>query len=138
MTSKDSSLENHQLETELASIQQFITKLKNDLDSAGFLPNKVVTEGIQKSKNLLDSAIESMSQNELVSSLRASKVAWIHAFFARSIFDAEMTEQYLGEQNFLELKKETHGNWREFVESELADLEEEIIQLREEIKGTAK
>ena len=135
MSSKESRLENNQLRTELASIQQFVTRLKDDLDSAGFLPNNVVAEGITKSRAILESAIDSMARNELVTSLRASKVAWLHALFARMIFDAEMTEQYLGEKNFLELKDQPDSHWREFVESELASLEEEIIALRKDLKG---
>lgn len=47
-----------------------------------------------------------------------------------------MTEQYLGDQNFLELK-DSDDDWEAFVETELGCLEEEIIKLREEIRGGA-
>lgn len=133
--SKEKRSEVNTIRTELASVQRFVLTLKDDLDAAGFVPNKVVVDGIKKSREVLELAIDSMASDNLVSSLRASKVAWIHAFFARSVLDAEMTEQYLGDQNFLELKKTKEGNWKEFVEKELSQLEEEIICLREEIKG---
>ena len=133
--SKEKRSEVTTVRVELASVQRFVLTLKDDLDAAGFIPNKVVTDGIKKSGEILTAAIDSMAQDNLVSSLRASKVAWIHAVFARSVLDAEMTEQYLGDRNFLELKKTNQENWKEFVEKELGELEEEIISLREEIKG---
>lgn len=133
MGTRETRPESRFVERELASIQRFLARLNGDLEAAGFSPNKVVTEGIKRSESVLLAAIESMAESQLMPALRASKVAWLHAFFARSILDAEMTEQYLGDQNFLELKK-PETEWREFVEKELAELEEEIIKLREEVK----
>lgn len=136
MGTRETRPESRFVERELASIQRFLARLNGDLEAAGFSPNKVVTEGIKRSESVLLAAIESMAESQLLPALRASKVAWLHAFFARSILDAEMTEQYLGDQNFLELKK-PETEWREFVEKELAELEEEIIKLREEVKESA-
>tara|TARA_Y100001978_G_C23530855_1_gene354902 strand:- start:151 stop:567 length:417 start_codon:yes stop_codon:yes gene_type:complete len=136
MGTRETRPESRFVERELASIQRFLARLNGDLEAAGFSPNKVVTEGIKRSESVLLAAIESMAESQLMPALRASKVAWLHAFFARSILDAEMTEQYLGDQNFLELKK-PETEWREFVEKELAELEEEIIKLREEVKESA-
>ncbi len=136
MGTRETRPESRFVERELASIQRFLARLNGDLEAAGFNPNKVVTEGIKRSESVLLAAIESMAESQLMPALRASKVAWLHAFFARSILDAEMTEQYLGDQNFLELKK-PETEWREFVEKELAELEEEIIKLREEVKESA-
>ena len=93
----------------------------------------MVIDGIQKSRHFVETAIDSMADEELSQSLRTSKVAWIHAFFARSVLDTEMTEQYLGDQNFLALENPDR-DWRKFVEKELAELEEEIIEIRKEIK----
>lgn len=141
MGGKESRVESHLVQTELASVQLFLARLKNDLEASGFRPNKVVTDGIAKSFTILESAIDSMAHAELNPALRASKVAWIHAFFARAVLDAEMTEQYLGDQNFLELKRasaDTDMDWREFVEKELGELEEQVILLREEIKDAQK
>lgn len=135
MGAKETRPESRFVERELASVQRFLERLKNDLEAAGFSPNRVVTDGIARSNSVLLTAIESMAQSQLTPALRASKVAWLHAFFARSILDVEMTEQYLGDQNFLELKKPEVA-WREFVEKELAELEEEIIKLRKEVKET--
>ena len=105
MGTRETRPESRFVERELASIQRFLARLNGDLEAAGFSPNKVVTEGIKRSESVLLAAIESMAESQLMPALRASKVAWLHAFFARSILDAEMTEQYIGDQNFLELKK---------------------------------
>lgn len=135
-TDRRSESQPHSVELELASIQRYIALLKADLDAAGFSPNKVVIEGIAKSQSVLDKAIDFLAETKSGKAWRYSKVAWIHALFARVILDAEMTEQYLGDQNFLELK-DSDDDWEAFVETELGCLEEEIIKLREEIRGGA-
>lgn len=134
-TDRRSESQPHSVELELASIQRYIALLKADLDAAGFSPNKVVIEGISKSQTVLDKAIDFLAETKSGKAWRYSKVAWIHAL-ARVILDAEMTEQYLGDQNFLELK-DSDDDWEAFVETELGCLEEEIIKLREEIRGGA-
>lgn len=121
------------LQSELASIQNFILRLQEDIQSAGFNPNKVVTDGVFRSSKLLEIAIDDMACEHFQRSVLNSKIAWIHAFFARSVLDSDMTEQYLGDQNFLELKGES-PDWEKFVEQELGELEEEIIKVRNEIK----
>lgn len=135
-TDRRSESQPNSVELELASIQRYIALLKADLDAAGFSPNKVVIEGISKSQTVLGKAIDFLAETKSGKAWRYSKVAWIHALFARVILDAEMTEQYLGDQNFLELK-DSDDDWEAFVETELGCLEEEIIKLREEIRGGA-
>ncbi len=119
----------------IAAIEQFLEALKNDLESAEFRPNEIVKNNLDKGWKEIERAVASFSSEKLECSERASSLAWLHAYFARSIFDAEVTEHYLGEGDFLELD-DTMDDWREFVFEELKLMEQDIVALRNEIKAS--
>lgn len=122
----------------LTLVQQFLAKLELDFKASGFRKSRVVDNGIARGLAEIDSAVELLAEEEFVDADRACKVAWLHAHFARGLFDAETTEHYLGEGVFLELEEVPNGEWREFAVEELAELQEEIVLLRAEIKERAK
>lgn len=120
---------------ELTLVEQFLAKLKMDFESSGFRRNSVVDHGITRGLQEIDDAVEHLSNEEFQQADLSCRVAWLHAHFARGIFDAETTEHYLGEGVFLELDDESvTKDWRKFAAEELADLQEDIVKLRKEIK----
>lgn len=118
----------------LALVEQFLAKLKLDFEAAGFRRNRLVNDGITDGFELVDNAVEMLADESLVDADRICRVAWIRAHFARGILDAELTEHYLGEGVFLELDDGGTTDWRTFASEELAELQEEIVHLRKEIK----
>lgn len=128
--------DNLQVMRDLASVEQYLEKLKIDFENSGFRPNELVRDGIEAGFASVSDAVESLSEGEPSEAAKASTIAWLHAYFARGIFDAEMAEHYLGEGEFLELD-EYVGDWNAFVKAELNILEEEIISLRKAIKQKA-
>lgn len=119
----------------LTLVEQFLAKLKIDVESSGFRRNHVVENGITSGLNEIDDAVEHLSNEEFQEADLACRIAWLHAHFARGIFDAETTEHYLGEGVFLELDDESIGkDWRKFAVEEISDLEEELVKLRKQIK----
>jgi hypothetical protein len=119
----------------LTLVEQFLSKLKIDFDSCGFRRNRVVDDGITRGLQEIDDAVEHLANEDFQKADVACRVAWLHAHFARGIFDAETTEHYLGEGIFLELGDElVTKDWRKFAAEELADLQEDIVKLRKEIK----
>lgn len=119
----------------LTLVEQFLAKLKLDFESSGFRRNHVVDDGITRGLQEIDDAVEYLSNEEFQKADLSCRVAWLHAHFARGIFDAETTEHYLGEGVFLELGDDDVGkDWRKFAAEELADLQEDIVKLRKEIK----
>ncbi len=118
----------------LALVEQFLAKLKVDFEAAGFRRNRLVNDGIADGLNLVSNAVELLAEECYEDADRICRVAWIRAHFARAIFDAETTEHFLGEGVFLELDDGGTTDWRTFASEELAELQEEIVNLRKEIK----
>lgn len=117
---------------QIVQVQQLVERLSADFESVDFRPNKTVSEGIKRSIKAVDAAIEHLAAEEHAEALRKSNIALLHAYFARAILDAEMTEHYLGESNFLEIDGGM-SDWKEFVTGEMRIIEEEIVALRQEI-----
>lgn len=122
----------------LTLVEQFLAKLKLDFDASGFRKSRIVDNGITSGLAEIDKAVEFLAEEDFKEADRACKVAWLHAHFARGLFDAETTEHYLGEGVFLELGDVPDGEWRKFAAEELAELQEEIVILRAEIKERTK
>ncbi len=121
----------------LTLVEQFLAKLKLDVDSSGFRRNRVVDDGIARGLQEIEEAVEHLAEDDFQKADTACRVAWLHAHFARGIFDAETTEHYLGEGVFLEIDDQYEAvgkDWRKFAAEELADLQEDIVNLRKEIK----
>ncbi|MBX3074642.1 hypothetical protein KF707_03145 [Candidatus Obscuribacterales bacterium] len=118
----------------LTLVEQFIAKLKLDFDASGFRKSRIVENGIASGLAAIDKAVELIADEEFKDADTACKVAWLHAHFARGLFDAETTEHYLGEGVFLELGDLPDSEWRQFAAEELSELQEEIVNLRAEIK----
>jgi|AGTN01.2.fsa_nt_gi hypothetical protein len=126
--------DNLQVMRNLASVEQYLEKLKIDFENSGFRPNELVRDGIEDGFAAVSDAVESLSEGYSSDAAKASTIAWLHAYFARGIFDAEMAEHYLGEGDFLELDEQV-DDWKAFVKAELVVLEEEILTLRKAIKS---
>lgn len=126
--------DNLQVMRNLASVEQYLEKLKIDFENSGFRPNELVREGIENGFSSVSEAVESLSEGDASEALKSSTIAWLQAYFARGIFDAEMAEHYLGEGDFLELDEQV-GDWKAFVKTELNLLEDEILLLRKAIKS---
>jgi hypothetical protein len=122
----------------LTLVEQFLAKLKLDFDSSCFRKSRLVDDGIACGLAEIDNAVELLAEEEFKDADLACKVAWLHAHFARNLFDAETTEHYLGEGVFLELGDIPDVEWRSFAVEELAHLQDEIVHLRAEIKKQAK
>jgi len=124
----------------LTLVEQFLAKLKLDFDTCGFRRNRVVDDGITRGLQEIEEAVEHLSNEEFQEADVACRVAWLHAHFARGIFDAETTEHYLGEGVFLELGDDEAiiKDWRKFAAEELADLQEDLVKLRKEINDESK
>lgn len=122
----------------LTLVEQFLSKLKLDFESAGFRRNRMVDDGITYGLSEIDKAVEHLANEDFAEADRACRVAWLHAHFARGLFDAETTEHYLGEGVFLELGNMPEADWHSFAAEELAYLQEEIVKLRAEIKEQSK
>ena len=121
----------------LALVEQSLAKLKSDFEAAAFRRNRVVEDGITRGFDVVGIAVEKLAEEELEEADRCCEAAWLHAQFARGIFDAETTEHYLGEGVFLELDDEI-SDWRKFALEEMAGLESHIISLRKEIADNTK
>jgi len=121
----------------LAIVEQFLAKLKADVDASVFRRSRVVEDGITSGFDEINDAVEHLSEEELEDADRSCKVAWLHAQFARQIFDAEMTEHYLGEGDFLEIGDDI-SDWHKFAHDEILALEEDIVSLRKDINERAK
>jgi hypothetical protein len=117
----------------LAHAEQFLARLKADFESCGFRRNKLVEDGIADGMAQIDLAVEHLSNEEIEDADRACRVAWLAAHFVRGIFDAEMTEHYLGEGVFLDLDVDI-PDWRKFAAEEMARLQEEIVLFRKQLK----
>ncbi len=118
----------------LALVEQFLAKLKVDFEAASFRRNRLVNDGIADGLDLVSEAVDMLAEESYEDADRICRVAWIRAHFARGVFDAEMTEHFLGEGIFLELDDGSAIDWRTFASEELAELQEEIVLLRKEIK----
>jgi hypothetical protein len=121
----------------LTLIEQFLAKLRLDFDASSFRRSRIVENGIANGLASIENAVELIADEDFKEADKACKVAWLHAHFARGLFDAETTEHFLGEGVFLELRDVPDGEWRQFAAEELADLQEEIVNLRAEIKEQA-
>lgn len=116
----------------LASVQQFIARLCSDFENSGFRPNRIVMQGLRSSLETIDGAVELLAGEDYSGALKLGNVAFLRAYFARSILDAEMTEHYLGESNFLELDGGV-DDWEDFVSQQMKEMEEDVVNLRKEI-----
>lgn len=120
----------------LAAVEQYLQSLRTEFENAEFRENDLVKEHLQSGFAKVSKAVSHYAEGESQESQRASSIAWLHAYFARSIFDAETTEHYLGESDFLELA-EPIEDWRKFVDDEFAAMEKDILELRNDIQNSS-
>lgn len=108
-------------------------KLDADYEETTYRKNPLVLDCIKQAREELETAFEKMFNDEYQSAFDLAGIAWLHTDFGRQIIDAEAIEHLLGESDYLELS-DIHVSWQSKAKQHFAVLEQELQNLRTEIK----
>lgn len=127
--------------TQLVALEQFLNRLREDVDHAKYRRNQLVAQSIEDTAAELTAGFKNLAGERLSKAHLNIKLAWLRANYARQLFDSETVEFELGDGNYLELTDEGPVDYTPAAKEHFAYLESELVRIREEIQsrmGSAK
>lgn len=120
----------------LATVELALSKLDTDYQEATYRQNPLVANCIKSAREELESAFESLFNENLQTAFDLAAIAWLHTDFGRQVIDAEVIEHILGESDYLELS-EIGIPWENKAKHHFSVLEQELQRIRAEVKGSS-
>jgi len=91
---------------QLARIEKDLLRLKEEFRSATFQKSTLVEELIAQSEEELKDAFNEMMEGTVDASKELADVVFLRVTFARKLFEGDVSEHLLGEDDFLNLDRD--------------------------------
>lgn len=129
------SLTKNLVKNRLATVELALSKLDADYQETTYRKNTLVADCIKNAREELETAFESLFDDNFQSAFELAGIAWLHTDFGRQLIDAEAIEHILGESDYLELS-DIGVPWENRAKQHLAFLDLELQKLRAEINAS--